>query len=289
MRKQRPALVTPQPLAPLPLHDVSAAAGIAVQRGADRSWSLADLDWTTLRPDDLTDNDRSVVRYITFIEDHIPGYLMALLNSFPIEDPDLDLAEVCVNREYFRFLIAWAYDEERHSSALTQYQLRAGIATADDLPRELATESRKPFRNPYQHPLQTFAYTLIQEKATQLFYQRFRDVATEPLLRDLLQRLARDEARHFALYSDLVGAYLRRDGTRAVPHLKEVLETFRMPLADSLTNYWRWSLKVADTVGYDHTDAYEALVRLVQDCLDQPGQLGADELMTFVAAVRRLP
>ena len=260
----------------------------SIQRGFEQSWSVNDLPWDQLRPEQLDDNDRSVVRYITFIEDHIPGYLAWLLRSFPtIGAPDP--GEYAINREYFRFFVAWAYDEDRHASTLTRYQIDSGMAVEADLLAELAVEGTKHFDLPYEHPLQAFTYTLVQEKATQLFYQRFREVATEPVLRRLLELLGRDEARHFALYSHLVRAYLRRDGVRAVPHLKDVLHAFRMPLADTLTDYWRWSLRVSKHVRYDHTEAYGALLRLVDDIVDAPGDTTVDQLASFVHSVQRLP
>jgi hypothetical protein len=270
----------------LPWGQLSGTVAAAVQRGADRRWSLDDLAWSALRPERLTERDRDVVRFLTYIEDHLPGYLTWLMELFPVTDERLPVDEYCVNREYFRFLVTWAADEERHAAALTRYQVAAGMADAGELARALAVEGRKPFTLPYEHPLQAFTYTMVQEKATQLFYQRFRATATEPLLRDLLHRLARDEARHFAFYAQLVEAYLRRDAALSVPHLTEVLRTFRMPLADTLTGYWRWSLRVADAVGYDHTEAYGALVRLVSEAGDSRG--GVD-LGDFVTAVRRLP
>jgi acyl-[acyl-carrier-protein] desaturase len=261
----------------------------SVLRGAERQWSVDDLNWAALRPERLTATDRSAVRFITFIEDHIPGYLSYFLDAFPVVGTELSVAEFCFNREYFRFLIAWAYDEERHASVLTRYQVEAGISDAGKLALELAEEGRKPFSLPYEHPIQAFAYTLVQEKATQLFYQRFRSVVTEPVLRDLLNRLARDESRHFAFYCQLVGAYLKRHGVAAtVPDLKDVLGTFRMPLADTLPGYWRWSLKVADAAGYDHTEAYNALTRVVRDFTDERGDASADDLLSFVQRIRGL-
>jgi acyl-[acyl-carrier-protein] desaturase len=282
--------VEPMALPGLSTSEVHDAVTTAVRRGTERMWSIDDLDWSAVRPDSLTDEDRSVVRFITFIEDHIPGYLTWLLKAFPVDGTaDIDVEEFGVNREYFRFFVAWAYDEERHAATLTRYQVATGMADTDDLLRELAAEGAKHFELPYEHPLQAFTYTLVQEKATQLFYQRFMAAAHEPLLRDLLRRLARDEARHFALYSELVGAYLRRDGARAVPHLKEVLHTFQMPLANTLSGYWRWSLRASDAVGYQHTEAYEALVRLVRELVTAPGEAAVADLADFVAAIRRLP
>ncbi|GAA1013157.1 hypothetical protein Aple_016720 [Acrocarpospora pleiomorpha] len=259
----------------------------AVSRAGTRQWSIDELSWASLRPEELTDTDRSVVRFITFIEDHIPGYLTYFLDAFPVSGEDLAIEEFCFNREYFRFLISWANEEERHASVLTRYQIEAGISDPDALMRELAEEGRKKFALPYENPLQAFTYTLVQEKATQLFYQRFRTVATEPVLRDLLHRLARDEARHFAFYAELVGAYVKRHGLAAsVPDLKDVLSTFRMPLADTLNGYWRWSLKIADATSYDHTEAYEALVRLVSDFATSRGDAAMVDLAEFVHRIR---
>ncbi|GAB2706936.1 acyl-ACP desaturase [Nocardia thraciensis] len=282
-----------EPLPDLPslsLNDIRAAVEPAVQLGASHGWSLEDVQWSRVRPDLLTDSDRSVVRFITFIEDHIPGYLTWLLDAFPIDGRSgIDAEEFGVNREYFRFFIAWAYDEERHASALTRYQTVSGMSETDDLLRELATEGVKHFDLPYEHPLQAFTYTLLQEKATQLFYHRFHAAANEPVLRDLLRRLGRDEARHYSLYHRLVATYLRDNKVRAVPHLKDVLHSFKMPLADTLTDYWRWSLRVSDSVGYDHTEAYEALLRLVREQTYTPGEMDTADLIDFVSAVRRLP
>ncbi|WP_240361075.1 acyl-ACP desaturase [Streptomyces clavuligerus] len=101
--------------------------------------------------------------------------------------------------------------------------------------------------------------------------------------------LARDEARHFGLYSQLVEAYVRRDPKAAAPHLKDVLRTFRMPLAETLPRYRRWSLDVADHCGYDHTEAYGALERLLRRYTDSRGGDGVDDLATFVTSLRALP
>jgi acyl-[acyl-carrier-protein] desaturase len=261
----------------------------AVARAGRRQWSIDDLRWTSIRPDKLTDTDRSVVRFITFIEDHIPGYLSYFFDLFPMAGDDLSIEDFCFNREYFRFLIAWAHDEERHASVLTRYQVESGISDPDTLQRELAEEGRKKFALSYEHPVQAFTYALVQEKATQLFYQRFRGMVTEPVLRDLLSRLARDEARHFAFYSDLIGEYVRRHGLRAtVPDIKDVLKTFRMPLADTLAGYWRWSLTIADATAYDHTDSYEAVVRLVNGFVTSGGDASAEDLATFVDQIRKV-
>ncbi|MFE2185608.1 hypothetical protein [Streptomyces sp. NPDC059455] len=125
----------------------------AVSRADTRQWSIDELAWATLRPEKLTDTDRSVVRFITFIEDHIPGYLTYFLDAFPVSGRDLAIEEFCFNREYFRFLISWANEEERHASVLTRYQIEADISDPETLMRELAEEGRKKFALPYENPV----------------------------------------------------------------------------------------------------------------------------------------
>jgi hypothetical protein len=267
--------------------DMRAAVEPAVQRGADRSWSLTDLKWDAIQPQRLSPADIFVVRFTTFIEDHIPGYLTSLLDTFPVSGQDIDIEAFCTNREYFRFLIAWAYDEQRHASALTRYQVTAGIAGEESLLRELAEQGRKQFQELPTHPLEAFVYTMVQEKATHLFYQRFQSIAEEPVLRELLRLLGRDEARHFALYNNLVAAYLRRHGTSALGHIKHVLQTFRMPLTATLTDYWKWSVCAPKAVRVDITEAYEPVARLVRDFVDAPGDPDVDDLLTFIAAMRK--
>lgn len=275
----------------IPLREIAALAAAAVQRGADRAWSLADLDFDAVEADRLTEDDRSAVRFVTLIEDHIPGYLGWLLARFPVDNADGSLSgeTVAVNREYFRFFVTWAYDEERHAAALTRYQEAAAIAEPEALRLELAEQGRRHFTLPYQDPLSAFTYTLVQEKATQLFYQQFLAVVREPVLADLLRRLIRDEARHFAFYAQLVEAQLRARGPVALHLVKETLASFRMPLSDTLPGYRRWSRRVALAVGYDHTEAYGAVARLVGDFAGARGGGEAEELLRLIAGLRQLP
>ena len=206
-----------------------------------------------------------------------------------MDGSELDVATVALHREYFRFFVSWAYDEERHARVLTRYQEVSQMAEPRELRLELAAEGRKHFDLPYVEPLAAFTYTMLQEKATQLFYQQFRGVVREPLLRDLLLRLSRDEARHFAFYAHLVEEYLRRDPGAAAPHLKEVLRTFRMPLAGTLPRYRRWSEEIAEVAGYDHTQAYLALERLVEQYVNGRADSGLAELHGLLQAARSMP
>ncbi len=253
-----------------------------------RRWDVErGFDWAAADANRLTDGQRSAVRFITFIEDHLPGYFAVYRDRFPL-DADVDVETFLVNREIYHFTVRWAQEEDSHARALFRYQVESGISAAEPLRHELAVEGRKEFALPHEHPAALFAYTLVQEKATQIYYQNLRAVVGDPVLAEVLGQLSRDEARHFTFMADMVQLYLRRYGDAVVEPMRDALASFRMPLADTLSGYWRWALRIADTARYDHTEAYEHLVRVVRRAVDAPSDR-VDELDRFVRACRALP
>ncbi|MDT3443221.1 MULTISPECIES: acyl-ACP desaturase [unclassified Pseudofrankia] len=273
----------------LPADDLdSAVTAFMTASPVTRRWDVEhDFDWAAADANRLTEGQRSAVQFITFIEDHLPGYFALYGSRFPL-DADVDLETFLVNREVYHFTVRWAQEEDSHARALFRYQVESGIAQASSLRRELAAEGRKRFSLPHEHPAALFAYTLVQEKATQIYYQNLRAVVGDPVLADVLGRLSRDEARHFTFMADMVEAYLRRYGDAVVEPMREAIAQFRMPLADTLKGYWRWALRIADTARYDHTEAYDHLVRVVRRAVDAPSDR-VDELERFVRACRVLP
>ncbi|WP_329607908.1 acyl-ACP desaturase [Nocardia seriolae] len=223
---------------------------------------------------------------MTFIEDHLPGYFDVYQRFFPVDD-SVDRPAFIHNRELYHFTVRWALEEDTHARALNHYQVASGIAERDSLRAELAVEGQKPFDLPYRHPVQFFAYALVQEKATQMYYHQLREVAADPVLAAVLSRLARDEARHFSFMADVVSRYLRVQGDEVVEPIREVIAGFRMPLADTMRGYWRWAFRIADVADYDHTAAYEHLLRVLDRAVDARTDR-LDELADFIGQCRAL-
>jgi hypothetical protein len=286
-----PASALPVPVRSvgLPAEDLDrAVTAFMTASPVTRRWDVEhDFDWAAADADRLTDGQRSAVRFITFIEDHLPGYFALYSSRFPL-DADVDVETFLLNREIYHFTVRWAQEEDSHARALFRYQVESGISAAEPLRRELAEEGRKSFSLPHEHPAALFAYTLVQEKATQIYYQNLRAVVDDPVLAEVLNRLSRDEARHFTFMADMVETYLRRYGEAVIEPIRDAIAQFRMPLADTLNGYWRWALRIADTARYDHTEAYEHLVRIVRRAVDAPSER-VDELDRFVRACRALP
>ncbi|MBL7500514.1 acyl-ACP desaturase [Frankia sp. CNm7] len=270
----------------LPPGDVADAVGTFLRSSpAGRRWDVETaFDWAAADADRLTEGQRSAVAFITYIEDHLPGYFGLYSRRFPL-DESVDLDTFVHNRELYHFTVRWAEEEDTHARALFSYQVAAGLSESARLRAELGREGRKPFTLPHEHAVSLFAYALVQEKATQIYYQQLRAVVDEPVLVEVLGRLSRDEARHFTFFADLVERSLRRHGDRVVEPIRDVVAGFRMPLADTMRGYWRWALKIADAAHYDHTDAYEHLIRVVNRAVDARTDR-VDELTRFVAACR---
>jgi hypothetical protein len=250
-----------------------------------RRWDVeTDFDWASADAGRLTEGQRSAVAFITYIEDHLPGYFGLYNRRFPL-DQSVDLDTYIHNRELYHFTVRWGQEEDSHARLLFQYQVAAGLSDPAKLRVELGKEGCKPFTMPHEHAVSLWAYALVQEKATQIYYQQLRAAIDEPVLVEVLSRLSRDEARHFTFFADLVERSLRLHGDKVVEPIRDVIANFRMPLADTMRGYWRWSLKIADAAKYDHTDAYEHLIKVVNRAVDARTDR-VDELTSFVAACR---
>jgi acyl-[acyl-carrier-protein] desaturase len=268
----------------LPAGDMDAAVAAFLRASPpQRRWNVeTDIDYAAADGDRLTDGQRSAVQFVSMIEDHLPGYFALYRRHFPVDDTT-DRQTYVHNRELYHFTVRWADEEDSHALALSRYQVAAGLSGADELRDTLAEEGRKEFTLPYRQAVQFFTYPLVQEKATQIYYQHLRAVVGDPVLAGLLGRLSRDEARHYAFFADVLTRYLRRHGDAVVEPIREVVADFRMPLADTMRGYWRWALRIADTASYDHTEAYDSLVRVVERAVDARTDK-VDELLRFVRA-----
>lgn len=273
----------------LPSSDLAAVVDEYFLTTDVKPWNrFTTFEWDKIQADKLTKDQRSAVSFVTYIEDHLPGYFGAYHQIFPLRE-DVEIDEFVHNREVYRFGVRWAQEEDAHAHVLQTYQLRAGMAEPDQLRHDLAVEGRKEFALLKQlQPVQFFTYTLVQEKATQLYYQNLSQVVEEPVLKQILQYLTRDEARHFAFFSRVIEAYIKNFGATILPLLKDTLAQFKMPLATTLKNYWRWSIRISEVANnYNYLDAYEYLILTVKRAADASTWSKAQDLRDFVAAVCR--
>ena len=254
----------------IPIEQIVALINRYLKTSDTRAWSRFDeFDWPTLHKSDevkrLTDVQLSAVRTSLMIEDHIPGYATEYFRLFPV-DASVSKEEAWRNRNILHFVFQWCAEEDRHAHGFELYMRSTGRVDQDDLTREMVHEGAKKYTAPSDNFSLLFTYTMLQEKATQLYYQTlYQSVEDAPILRALLKRLFQDEARHCSYFSDLVLLDLKSGGDELVGKIKTALDAFSMPMADLLDNYKRQAITMIRAAkGYDHRSSFAQLDEIIR-------------------------
>src|SRR6202012_3924908 len=89
---------------------------LAAQPAARRWDAETSFDWGAADAGRLTEGQRSAVRFVTLIEDHLPGYFDLYQKHFPVTG-DVDQGVFTHNRELYHFTVRWAAEEDTHARA----------------------------------------------------------------------------------------------------------------------------------------------------------------------------
>lgn len=229
-------------------------------------WDRYDFDFTKVaetRPHPLEGNQIAAVKTALMIEDHIPGYGNEYMRLFPV-DESVSPQEAWYNRQMIHFIFRWLSEEDRHAHVFELYLRETKAVHGQALTDEMIREGVKHYAVPHDDPCKLFIYTSLQEKATQLFYQCLRDSIHEPVLESILTKLAGEEARHCSFFGAMVKIELAQRGDELIKDLREALDAFKMPLADTLENYRRQAMSMTRTAkGYDYRQAFEHFGRML--------------------------
>lgn len=235
-----------------------------LSRFETQGWNrFTDFDWSAVRGELLTEEQVEALRTAMLVEDHIPGYSKAYHELFALT-PELPPEELDFRRQMLHFVFKWACDEDRHAHTLANYLAATRRVDAAALAAETRAAFVQPYRAPHPDGMQMAVYTVIQEKATQVFYARLRDAVEEPVGREVLDALSQDEARHCGFFSDLLRMYLAAPGGADLARVKEAVVEFKMPLYGVLDNYRRRSIVMMRAArGYDFRDAFGLIKQAV--------------------------
>jgi len=178
---------------------------------------LLAIDWDDVRRHPLPAEAIRTLRYMQDIESHTIVYLRSLLATRAIDDPDVST-----------FLACWLYEETFHGIALARFLDAAGYP----LPPRATPRGQEPLSK----RLEAWAtaqvsrawpdfcavhmtWGAINELTTLTGYRRLTTVANHPVLSDLLERIMRDESRHFFFYFRQAETRLQRPWTARVARL----------------------------------------------------------------------
>jgi hypothetical protein len=193
-------------------------------------WSLSDIPWDQIDRSLLDEPTIAAVRGSMLVESHNPVYASVLLAKFR---NDFAVAN---------FLALWTYEEFKHFAGLKAYLEATEFIPSETLAAELATTRAGEWVIPDRYTdLMMATYTMVQELVTGIFYKNFAMRVQEPVLRNLLLQVGKDEYRHCQFYFEYAKQLLDADRSR-LDEVDTALLEFEMPGATFIPDYDRHGL-----------------------------------------------
>jgi Fatty acid desaturase len=189
---------------------------------------IADLDMSAASDYPLTENELHCLTYMMDIESHTVIYLRAILNTCAIEDPDTTA-----------FLNCWAYEEFFHGRTIGQFLAACGVRFNDqriaevhkqtafsewlkEMGASLVCQFSRHFHAAY------LTYGAISELSTLEGYGVLAARTQNPVLAQILLRLAKDERRHFSFYYNKAKLQLHARGAQRLTTF--IIKHFWLPV-----------------------------------------------------------
>jgi rubrerythrin len=193
-----------------------------------RKVDVSDLDFRAARNYPLSENEIRCLTYMMDIESHTIVFLKGILSTCALKDP-----------ETTAFLSCWAYEEFFHGRTIRKFLEASGLefapARAADLQKDTTLREwleglgasflcrlTRHFHAVY------LTWGAISELTTLEAYGVLAGRSANPVLAEMLRRLAKDERRHFAFYYNKARRQL--DDRKAQRLTAFILKKFWLPV-----------------------------------------------------------
>jgi acyl-[acyl-carrier-protein] desaturase len=126
----------------------------------------------------------------------------------------------------------WTAEEDRHGQVLHDYARDTRLLQQRKLEEMQFEYLRAGFHPEWDRdPYRVFAYTTVQERATQFSHSETGKIVAEyePQLASILSQVAKEEARHYTFYRTVFGEILNRDPDQALHSASFILPAIDMP------------------------------------------------------------
>jgi hypothetical protein len=193
-----------------------------------RKVDVSDIDFSAVKNYPLSVGEIRCLTYMMDIEAHTIVYLKGILSTCAVRDPRTTA-----------FLSCWAYEEFFHGYTLRRFLEAAGVTLSTERAAEMQKESS--WRDWLENIGASFicrisrhfhavylTWGAIQELTTLEGYGILAARTENPILADLLQRLAKDERRHFSFYYNMAREHLYERGAQYLTTL--LVKHFWMPV-----------------------------------------------------------
>lgn len=214
--------------------DSGAESGFDVEKYIRHSKKvdISDLDLARAADYPLSADEVRCLTYMMDIEGHTIVYLKSILNTCAIRDPQTTA-----------FLSCWAYEEFFHSYTLRQFLEAAGLSVSENRSAEVQQQASwrvwaeqmvasmicqmsRHFHAVY------LTWGAISELTTLEGYGVLAARTRNPLLAEILRRLAKDERRHFSFYYNKAKAQLQPKNAQRLT--KFILQKFWIPVGEGV-------------------------------------------------------
>ncbi len=191
----------------------------------------------------------------------------------------------------------WTAEEDRHGNVLRDYIRDSRLLKFSALERLQFDYVRSGFHPPWKgDPYKIFVYTSAQEKATFISHTNTGKLVgqQEPLLFTITQKIAQDEARHYAFYLNVFREVIARDPNVALDCAATVMPSIDMP-GISMANFNEYSDVVRRCGIYGPRDYQKIVEQLISSWnigfLTQLNDIGAkaqDKIMSIPARLQKV-
>jgi acyl-[acyl-carrier protein] desaturase len=194
----------------------------------ERRWNpFDDIPWDKINKD-ATDELALCAETFCGVEMYLPDYVAGGIN----------VVRKCFGQAWFQ--ANWAYEESKHALALTEYLLRSGKRTDEQMADFQHKIFDKTWQLPFETPRQMTLYGVVQEMATFVIYLKQRDRASSEkceALYKIYDFIARDEIAHCRFYQTVVKVLMEEDREGTIADLAHVFANFEMPGVTLVPNY----------------------------------------------------
>jgi hypothetical protein len=180
--------------------------------GRSRALDLDDLRWDEIARHPLSPEAVRTLRYMQDIESQTIVYERELAKTRAIDEP-----------EVATFLACWLYEETFHGRAIRRFLDVAGHPTPErgrgqaTFAQRLESAATAIVARAWPDFVAVhMTWGAINELTTLAGYRRLAEIERHPVLDDLLGRIMRDEARHFAFYYKHAERRLARPGAARI-------------------------------------------------------------------------